>query len=85
MRKLFAASLMTLPLFGLGCQHTGGICDCAPIPGDSVTHNPHLTYHTTAPGGVGPAVVAPSSPISNGSTDGFEPIGPPKKMPKLKK
>lgn len=84
MRKLFAASLLILP-FGLGCQHTGGECDCAPIPGDSTGHNPHVMYHATTPGGIAPGVVGPStSPISSGKTDSFEPIGPPKTMPKVK-
>ena len=83
MRKLFAASLLTLPL-GLGCSQVGGVCDCAPIPGDSVGHNPHVMYHSAAPGGLAPTVVSPTTPISTGRTDAFEPIGPPKVMPKVK-
>jgi len=84
MRKMFAACFLTLPL-GLGCQHTGGECDCAPIPGDSVGYNPHLSYHAGTPGGIAPGFVGPSSsPISTGRTDAFEPIGPPKAMPKVR-
>lgn len=84
MRKLFAASLLILPL-GLGCTHIGGECDCAPIPGDSTSYNPHVTYHAAQPGVIAPGVVAPStSPISTGKTDSFEPIGPPKTMPKVR-
>ena len=85
MRKLFAAGLLSLPL-GLGCTHVGGECDCAPIPGDSTGHNPHVTYHAATPGSIAQGVVGPSSstPISTGRTDSFEPIGPPKTMPKVK-
>ncbi|MSR52067.1 MAG: hypothetical protein EXS09_02110 [Gemmataceae bacterium] len=83
MRKLFAASMLLLP-FGLGCQHVGGECDCAPIPGDSRGHNPHVTHHATTPGGIAPTVVSPRAPVSAGKGDGFEPIGPPKVMPKVK-
>jgi len=83
MRKLFAASLLTLPL-GLGCSHVGGVCDCAPIPGDSTGHNPHVMYHSATPGGMSPSLVGPSTQISTGRSDGFEPIGPPKVMPKVK-
>ena len=78
MRKYLAAGLLALPL-GLGCQHVGGVCDCAPIPGDSTGYNPHVTYHATCPGGetVKPAGGTASTAIS---TDGwsFEPIGPPR-------
>ena len=50
MRKLMAAGLLALPL-GVGCSHTGGICDCAPVPGDSTGYNAHVIYHATCPGG----------------------------------
>ena len=80
MRKLWTAGLLALPL-AVGCQHTGGICDCAPIPGDSTGYNPHVIYHATCPGGGcqnGPAVGMPTVPVS-ATTGGFEPIGSPPK------
>jgi hypothetical protein len=83
MRKLLAASLLALPL-GLGCQHTGGICDCAPVPGDSTGYNPHVNYHATCPGcdGPAPAVGVPTKPVSTSGS--FEPVGPPNPMPTSK-
>lgn len=101
MRKLMAAGLLALPL-GIGCSHVGGMCDCAPVPGDSTGYNPHITYHATCPtcGTGGAAVVVPTTPISTPTTakpdaakpdgdkpagkngDSFEPVGPPKAMPK---
>lgn len=85
MRKLLAASLLALPL-GLGCQHTGGICDCAPIPGDSTGYNAHVTYHATCPGGEAPAKseAVPTKPVSTSGGSSFEPIGPPNPMPASK-
>ena len=86
MRKLMAVGLLALPL-GIGCQHTGGICDCAPVPGDSTGYNPHVQYHATCPGGCAtPAIpAAPTSPVSTtGGTASFEPIGPPNPLPKPK-
>jgi hypothetical protein len=85
MRKLMAAGLLALPL-GAGCATTGGVCDCAPIPGDSMGHNPHVTYHATCPGGgcppgTPPVVVAPTVPVSAVGGESFEPIGPPRRMP----
>jgi hypothetical protein len=87
MRKLMAAGLLALPL-GLGCSHTGGVCDCAPIPGDSTGYNPHVIYHATCPGGgcgSGPAVGAPAAaatqPVSTTGGASFEPVGPPRAMP----
>ena len=53
MRKLFAVIGMIGLTMGLGCQHVGGKCDCAPIPGDSDALNPHLTYPATCSGGGG--------------------------------
>jgi hypothetical protein len=85
MRKLMAAALMALPLgLGLGCTTTGGICDCAPVPGDSVGYNPHVTYHATCPGGGCPAApVAPVAPATSSiSNDSFEPAGAPRQMPR---
>ena len=87
MRKLMAAAVLALPL-GAGCATTGGICDCAPVPGDSTGYNPHVTYHTVCPGGgcptVPPVVVTPTVPVSATGGDAFEPVGPPRKMPKVK-
>ncbi|HEX3151887.1 MAG TPA: hypothetical protein VHR66_27695 [Gemmataceae bacterium] len=82
MRKLLAASLLVLPL-GLGCQHTGGICDCAPVPGDSTGYNAHVTYHATCPGVDDGAKAAPvpTKPVSTSGPGSFEPIGPPNPMP----
>ena len=81
MRKLLAAGLLALPL-GLGCQHTGGICDCAPIPGDSTGYNPHVTYHATCPGmNVTPASAVKTTPVSTNGGGSFEPIGPPNPLP----
>ena len=83
MRKLMTAALLVMP-FGLGCSHVGGICDCAPVPGDSTGYNPHVTYHATCPGcdAPPPLVTSTSSTISTGNGNGtFEPIGPPKTMP----
>ena len=84
MRKLMAASLLALPL-GVGCASTGGVCDCAPIPGDSTGYNPHVIYHATCPGGgcptVPPTAVAPTHPVSTTGGAAFEPIGPPKRIP----
>jgi hypothetical protein len=79
MRKLLAFGLLTLPL-GLGCSHVGGICDCAPIPGDSTGHNPHVAYHATCP--QSPAPVASTTPVSTEGSGSFEPIGPPKAKPR---
>jgi hypothetical protein len=86
MRKLIAAGLAVLPL-AVGCKSVGGECDCAPVPGDSVGHNPHVAYHATCPVGGASGVVAPAHQhISTPTTgDGFEPIGPPKMLPGLKK
>jgi hypothetical protein len=88
MRKIMAAALLTLPL-GLGCAHVGGVCDCAPIPGDSTGgFNPHVQYHTVCPGCNAPAPVVASTnstttPVStNGGS--FEAIASPKSMPKSK-
>lgn len=80
MRKLIAAGLAALPLV-VGCQHVGGECDCAPVPGDSVGHNAHVMYHATCPGA--PATGVQTSHISTPTRgdDGFEPIGPPKTLP----
>ena len=81
MRKLMAAALLALPL-SIGCATTGGVCDCAPVPGDSTGYNPHVTYHATCPGGgcqTAPAPVVPTSSISN---DSSEPDGAPRQMPK---
>lgn len=61
MRKLMMAVVLAMPL-GLGCTHTGGICDCAPIPGDSTGYNPHVMYHATCPGCDNPAPVAKVPP-----------------------
>ena len=84
MRKLMAAGLLALPL-AIGCTHTGGQCDCAPVPGDSTGYNPHVIYHATCPGGgcgSGPAVGAPTTvPVSTTGGDQFEPIGPPRSIP----
>jgi hypothetical protein len=85
MRKLMAAGLLALP-FGAGCAMTGGVCDCAPVPGDSTGYNPHVTYHATCPGGgcptpTPPVVVSPTVPVSVTGGDAFEPIGPPRRMP----
>jgi hypothetical protein len=83
MRKLMAASLLALPL-GIGCASTGGVCDCAPIPGDSTGYNPHVIYHATCPGGgcaTAPAVpTAATQPVSTTGGATFEPIGPPRKV-----
>ena len=85
MRKLMAAGLLALPL-GLGCSHTGGICDCAPVPGDSTGYNPHVTYHSTCPGGCDTpaAVVGPRTIPVSSMGGGFEPIGPPNPIPTTK-
>jgi len=81
MRKLMAAGLLVLPL-GIGCAQVGGVCDCAPIPGDSTGgYNPHVQYHATCPGATAPAPVASTMPVSTGSGS-FEPIAPPKSMAK---
>jgi hypothetical protein len=81
MRKLMLAALGVLPL-GLGCAHTGGICDCAPVPGDSTGYNPHVTYHATCPGcDAPPPLVASTSTVSTGNGGTFEQIGSPKTMP----
>jgi hypothetical protein len=80
MRKLMAAALLALPL-GLGCSTTGGVCDCAPIPGDSTGYNPHVTYHATCPGGC-PAPPAAVVPTTGVSTDSLEPVAAPRMMPK---
>jgi hypothetical protein len=85
MRKLMAAGLLALPL-AVGCSHTGGICDCAPIPGDSTGYNPHVIYHATCPGGgcaATPAVptAAQTVPVSTTGGQSFEPVGPPRPMP----
>jgi hypothetical protein len=85
MRKLMAAALLALPL-GAGCATNGGVCDCAPVPGDSYGYNPHVTYHATCPGGGcpnnPPVVVTPTTvPVSASGMDAFEPIGPPRRMP----
>jgi hypothetical protein len=78
MRKLMAFGLLALPL-GLGCTSVGGVCDCAPIPGDSTGgFNPHVTYHATCPQVVAPPPVVVSTPTSSSDSDSFEPIGPPK-------
>lgn len=78
MRKLFMmAAALALP-FAVGCASTGGICDCAPVPGDSTGYNPHVIYHATCPGGdAAPQhVKATTMPTSiSGST---EQIGSPK-------
>jgi len=84
MRKIMAAALLTLPL-GLGCASVGGVCDCAPVPGDSTGgYNPHVQYHATCPGCTAPApVVASTTPVStNGGS--YESIAAPKSMPKSK-
>jgi hypothetical protein len=85
MRKLMAAAALALPL-GAGCVTTGGVCDCAPVPGDSTGYNPHITYHATCPGGgcpTAPAVPGTVTvPVSATGGDAFEPIGPPRRMPK---
>ena len=86
MRKLMAAALLALPL-SIGCTTTGGICDCAPVPGDSTGYNPHVTYHATCPGGgCQAAPVAPIAPVAPGTTsisnDMFEPAGAPRQMPR---
>jgi hypothetical protein len=61
MRKLMTAVVLAMPL-GVGCSHVGGICDCAPIPGDSTGYNPHVMYHATCPGSDAPAPVAAPVP-----------------------
>jgi hypothetical protein len=80
MRKLMGmAGMLAVALLGAGCAMTGGICDCAPVPGDSTGYNPHVTYHATCPSI--PVPVAPASvPVSAGGV--FEGIGAPKSMPK---
>ena len=82
MRKLMFASMLALP-FAIGCQSTGGICDCAAVPGDSTGYNPHVMYHATCPGSPATPVLSPTSPVSTtpGGTESFEPIAGPKKMP----
>ena len=58
-----------------GCRHTGGECDCGPVPGDSVGVNPHLpgyNAHTTATAPVVTTTAAPNN---------FEPIAPSKTAP----
>jgi hypothetical protein len=82
MRKLLTAGLLALPLGAIGCASTGGICDCAAIPGDSTGYNPHVTYHSTCPGCNAAPVLASSSPVSTtpGGSESFEPIAPPKKI-----
>jgi hypothetical protein len=80
MRKLMAAAVMALPL-SLGCQTTGGICDCAPIPGDSVGYNPHVIYHATCPwGGATPHAAAPATGVSS-TGDASESTAAPRPMP----
>lgn len=79
MRKVFAAlALAALPL--AGCKHVGGECDCAPMPGDSVGHNPHVAYHAMCP--IRQAVATQAThPTSSPTPEEFEPIGPPKALP----
>lgn len=78
MRKVMTAALLALP-FGLGCSHVGGICDCAPIPGDSTGYNPHVTYHATCPASdAPPPLVANSTPVSTNGGSSSEQIAPPK-------
>lgn len=89
MRKLLTAGLLTLPI-AVGCQTTGGICDCAPIPGDSTGYNPHVTYHATCPGSVPPPPppAVPTVPVSTnikGGSGSFEPIGPPRPLTESKR
>ncbi|MBO0701179.1 MAG: hypothetical protein J2P46_22470 [Zavarzinella sp.] len=85
MRKLMAAAVLALPL-GAGCTVTGGVCDCAPVPGDSTGFNPHVTYHATCPGGgCPPAPVAPVAatlPVSATGGDALDQMGPPRMMPR---
>src|SRR5262245_22262316 len=85
MRMLKLAAMLALPL-GIGCAQVGGICDCAPIPGDSTGHNPHVMYHATCPGSDAPSpLVASTTAVSTNGGNTFEQIGPPKSMPnKLK-
>ena len=79
MRKLMAAAVMALPL-SLGCHTVGGICDCAPIPGDSVGYNPHVTYHATCPHAA--ALKAPPAvPATGVSSTGEAPVDAPRPMP----
>jgi hypothetical protein len=81
MRKRMAL-LSAIGAIGLaaGCHHTGGECDCAPVPGDSIGANPHVTYHVGAPAVPATPVPAVKSTASIPS-NGFEPIAPPKTLP----
>ena len=61
MRKTVAVlGMFGLLGLGMGCKHTGGECDCAPVPGDSVGHNPHLSYHAAPL----PVATAPGTPAT---------------------
>src|SRR5215510_4499935 len=80
MRKLMGmAGMLAVALVGAGCAMTGGICDCAPVPGDSTGYNPHVTYHATCPGGcpTPPSAAAPVTPTTSVSKDSFEPASLP--------
>jgi hypothetical protein len=83
MRKLMAAAVLALPL-ATGCTTTGGVCDCAPVPGDSTGYNPHVTYHATCPGGcpTPPAVGTVTVPVSATGGDMFEQTATPRMMPR---
>lgn len=43
-----------------GCRHTGGECDCGPVPGDSVGVNPHLPGYNAHTGTGGYEQIAPA-------------------------
>lgn len=87
MRQLLL-SLGALPVLalGLGCHHVGGECDCAAVPGDSVNHNPHVTYHAANPVSTttahsGSMVANPGITVTSPTTGNFEPIHAPKHLP----
>ncbi len=80
MRKLIAAGLFAALPLGVGCKHTGGECDCAPVPGDSVGYNAHVTYHATCPVGQVSHAPAPTTKPVSANLD-FEAVAAPRSLP----
>lgn len=73
-RLMLAVAFCSVLQLSVGCKHTGGECDCGPVPGDSVGVNSHIPNYGAAHSPA-PAVATPNT-LPNSS--GFEPIAPPK-------
>lgn len=82
MRRMILAAMAVVGVqAGIGCNHVGGKCDCAPQPGEAITYAPSSNVLMTAPVSTGmPEGVANKAPKAMPNV--YEGIGLPASLPK---